>query len=306
MLIFQKIAPGKPMLGRLSSGLFSAIVATATSVGSVAASGQITELEAVKTACCPDVVLEYAESLYEDLEYYRAITEYRRFLSYFPDAESRHHAQLRIVDSYLFGRQYEEAIRWSQTLVQRDDSPELVARAHLGMAHAFLRIRNLPRARDTATQATAIDDLEIRGRAFYALALARVLGGEWELSMDAFQAVPTESGLRDQAVLALQAVDNQRRISDRNPGVAALLNMVPGLGYAYIGQPQTAVAAFVVNGLGAIATYSAFSHGQPGLGAAVGLISVGWYTGGIYGARVGAMRDREARRARLFESLHRY
>jgi hypothetical protein len=69
-----------------------------------------------------------------------------------------------------------------------------------------------------------------------------------------------------------------------------VLGVLPGLGYLYDGYKRTALTAFLVNGLFLWGTAEAFRAGDEGVGAAVGGIGLGWYTGNIYGSVVSARR----------------
>lgn len=64
-------------------------------------------------------------------------------------------------------------------------------------------------------------------------------------------------------------------------GLNALL---PGAGYLYVGQKQSALTAFLLNGLFIAAAVHFFTHGHTAAGLIVTSFESGWYFGGIYGA----------------------
>lgn len=66
---------------------------------------------------------------------------------------------------------------------------------------------------------------------------------------------------------------------------AQLLNAaIPGAGYLYIGQTQSAITAFLLNGLFIWASVYFFQHGNTAAGIIFTSLETGWYFGGIYGA----------------------
>lgn len=66
---------------------------------------------------------------------------------------------------------------------------------------------------------------------------------------------------------------------------AQLLNtFLPGSGYLYIGQKQSALTAFLLNGLFIWGSVYSFQQGQIALGSILTSLEAGWYFGGIYGA----------------------
>ncbi len=64
----------------------------------------------------------------------------------------------------------------------------------------------------------------------------------------------------------------------------ALNSFLPGAGYLYLGQKQSAMTAFLLNGLFVAATVHFFNHKQYAAGAITLSFETGWYFGGIYGA----------------------
>ncbi|MBS0620236.1 MAG: tetratricopeptide repeat protein [Verrucomicrobia bacterium] len=86
----------------------------------------------------------------------------------------------------------------------------------------------------------------------------------------------------------------------KSPGRAQSLNaLLPGAGYLYLGQKQSAATAFVLNGLFIGASAYFFSEGNLAAGAIFTSFEAGWYFGGIYGAGLEAKAYNE----RLYESL---
>lgn len=68
-------------------------------------------------------------------------------------------------------------------------------------------------------------------------------------------------------------------------GTAKALNAVlPGAGYLYLGQKQSALTAFLLNGLFITASYCFFHQGNIAAGAIFTSFETGWYFGGIIGA----------------------
>jgi tetratricopeptide (TPR) repeat protein len=89
----------------------------------------------------------------------------------------------------------------------------------------------------------------------------------------------------------------------KNPSLAGFLNAaIPGLGYLYIGQKQSAFTAFCLNALFISSTGYFFYKGNYPAGVITLSFETGWYLGGILGAKEGAMLYNE----RLFETHAHY
>ena len=98
------------------------------------------------------------------------------------------------------------------------------------------------------------------------------------------------------------------RKSKKHPETAAMLNaLLPGAGYAYVREYQTAATALLFNGLFIVATCQFFSVHQPAAGFIAGGFEGGWYVGGIVGAHMAATTYNERLREQLTKHyLHKY
>ncbi len=83
-------------------------------------------------------------------------------------------------------------------------------------------------------------------------------------------------------------------INAKSINKAKTLNAIlPGAGYYYIGQKNTAITAFIINSLFIAAAYYFFDHGNWAAGAITTSLEMGWYLGGINGAGLGAKEFNE-------------
>lgn len=60
---------------------------------------------------------------------------------------------------------------------------------------------------------------------------------------------------------------------------------VPGLGYFYLGQRKAALTSFLINAFLIVGTSQLFLNQYYTLGSLTALLEIGWYVGGIFGAK---------------------
>lgn len=90
------------------------------------------------------------------------------------------------------------------------------------------------------------------------------------------------------------------KLQKKSTFTAQTLNaFLPGAGYFYVGQTQSAITAFLLNGLFIWSSVYFFQHGNAAAGAIFTSLEAGWYFGGIYGAGQEAKLYNE----RLYESV---
>ena len=101
--------------------------------------------------------------------------------------------------------------------------------------------------------------------------------GNVEEGRELAEEYPQEKYLQD----ILVAYDKEKKSIGKAQAFNALL---PGAGYLYLGQKQSAITAFLLNGLFITAAYEFFHHGNTAGGIIFTSFEAGWYFGGIYGA----------------------
>lgn len=93
---------------------------------------------------------------------------------------------------------------------------------------------------------------------------------------------------------------DEYRTQKKSVSQAQLLNtFLPGTGYLYLGQTQSAITAFLLNGLFIAAAAQFFIHDHVAAGIICTSFEMGWYFGGIFGAGLEAKHYNE----RLYEQL---
>lgn len=102
----------------------------------------------------------------------------------------------------------------------------------------------------------------------------------------------------------LSALCTTYNAQSKNPVTAQALNAIlPGAGYCYIGQYQTAATSFVMNALFIAAALQLFSAHQPAAAIIASSFEVGWYLGGITGGGLAANTYNQQLREGLTKSF---
>jgi putative membrane protein insertion efficiency factor len=231
--------------------------------------------EKLKTAGEAEKLLfNFALDLTLQADYYRAVTEYKRFVHQFPDSKLASDARLLQAIATLFADRIDEATRFlEETPAPADLDGESMHRYLLAYAY-FSRQRY--------------------AEALAALGAMDVSNPDWAAEVKHMKFVTlVASGEYDQA-RELFPIPSTDEISSRSPTLSGIMSAIlPGSGQVYCGRPGDAAAAFVLTGVFAAATWEAAEEELEivaGLTAVVGLL---FYIGNIYGAVNGAHRYNE-------------
>jgi hypothetical protein len=218
-------------------------------------------------------------------DYYRAATCFQKARFLLNTSQSPHEAQLlhALLLTYSLGNRYQEAISvWEkeQDTVSITD-PE-IARDCISLLYEAYTHVNRPKEAASLLLALPPDD-PLKNK----LPLFRnMTTNDEEALLQTPEAAAAVGKNEHQEALALVAEYRSRR---RDPTTARVLNAVlPGGGYVYVHQYQTATTALILNGLFIAATWQLFVAHQQAAAIIAGTFEGGWYLGGIVGAGLAA------------------
>ena len=229
----------------------------------------------------------------------QAIVEYKRLLKYYPQTALVRPVSLSIFRCLIRTGEYLEAIHWGQQLIAGSDSSYYQREIGLGIGTCFLTLGNFGAALDYLQRMNVQSDTEIEAERNFLSSVAYSNQLKWRRAKAHFQKIPPESKWFDRAERSIYLCDLGMNTRPKSPAVAGILSIVPGLGYLYSGFEQTALSAFVVNTLFFWGTYEAFDRGNDGVGSLLTILSLGWYSGGIYGSIACAKRRNDYENRRL-------
>ncbi len=229
---------------------------------------------------------EFAESLFEQADFYRAIGEYKRLIFLCPDAVALcEKAYFKTGVSYFRAKRWQSAIEaFDVFLISFPDSRMAGEAMYLkGMSEKNLSLHDeaLTSFGDIIETGTG----EYRARAIYQSALVLVNMEKWERAGEMFSKVPRESKLYDSAGVFSAGLENIGNIPYKSPTVAGTLAaIVPGAGHLYTQRRRDAIVAFLLNGVFIWSAVELFNDEKYVTGGIVTFFELGWYTGNIYSA----------------------
>lgn len=217
--------------------------------------------------------LEFARHLETQNDFYRAITEYKRELFQADSELLKRKCHLGICRSYLSGR------KWIALNKAVNDA--FTIKGYLTLEHSAL----------IKAQALALWNL---GETLKANELLSRLKDDDSDTLRLKGWTAFAAGKQEEASAHFTKVNDSRlafhsknyRHKRKSPFLAGTMSaIVPGSGQLYTGQSvSSALGAFLVNALLFTACHEAFDDDQDALGAGLGALALGFYSGNIYGA----------------------
>jgi TolA-binding protein len=251
---------------------------------------------------------DFAESLFADGDYFRAITEYKRFLFYHSqDQILMEKSAFRIAESCFKARRWEEAIIELTRFI--DQYPESTLRIDAVFLKGLSEKQIKAHEAALSTFNTILKESSpvYYDKAVYQIALIRLEQRQWQEAKDALGRVPTNSPIFKSAKLLSSGLDRMENIRQKDPIVAGTLAaFLPGAGHLYAGRAKDAMVSFLLNGSFIWAAVELYDHKNYAAAAIVTLFELGWYSGNIYSAASSAHKYNRKAQNRFIENLLEY
>ena len=228
-----------------------------------------------------DNLFAFAQHLQQSDDSYRAITEYRRFIFYYPDDQRVIESQYRIGECYLLGEQFESAAEaFSSALTLSTDanwrfkSDFALAKTYFISSHfqrSFMQLNSLKMKK---IPEKFIDSVN------YSLIWCHLKTKQPQYALDVFNQVLTHDSLHSPLGSLLESLQD---FKFKKPWIAGALSAaVPGAGQLYAGRPRDAWMSFVLNSLFIGCIVYAVNEDHNETAALMGFFELGFYSANIY------------------------
>jgi tetratricopeptide (TPR) repeat protein len=239
-----------------------------------------------------DQLLIFAEQLMQEGEYFRAITEYRRFLFYYPDDPRRAMVHFSIGLAFYRGESYVKAMQTFQEVTQHYPNTTYGKQAWLWKGESLIRQGQYVTADQLYSEITErFPHDRIGQQARYRRAWTLLYRRQWRDAATQFRQVTSDSDLYQSAQLLAQEVLVGERLPTKSPALAGIFSgLLPGSGQLYNGRLGDALLAFFLNSLFIVGAVEAIHRNNLAVAAILSFFEAGWYAGNVYGAINGAKK----------------
>jgi tetratricopeptide (TPR) repeat protein len=216
-----------------------------------------------------------AKGFAKDFDFYQAITGYKRALYLIPSSEKQRKLELdyEMLLCYYIAKKYEEVIK----IYESTDLHFVNASFPVSHDLLIILIDSYNHMKQTAKATQMLGYLQH----YYPEAAEKLRVATYleEANIAALKSLSV-----DPSYSYLSPFLSQYEQSKKSVSKAQILNtFLPGAGYLYIGQKQSALTAFLLNGLFIGASYYFFHVGNVPAGIIFAGFESGWYFGGVYG-----------------------
>lgn len=231
-------------------------------------------------------ILGFAEALFHNGDYFRAITEYKRFLFLYPSDARAGRVQLQIGISYQRGQQWEDARKTFEEIVRQHPEAEIRAEAAYRIgATSFEQGRYAQAIADLRPVAERYSHTAAGEQARYLLGWSYLRARQWPEASQTFATIDATSPLFPSSRALADAARAGEELPRKSPVLAGLMSaVIPGTGQFYTGRWRDGTVALLLNGAFLAAGLEAVSAGNEAAAGLLLFFEAAWYSGTIYGA----------------------
>lgn len=247
-------------------------------------------------------LFQFADSLFREEDYYRAITEYKRFVFLHPKHPKSEEAKFLIGFSYLKGEKWDAAIEQFETFSEPLNSFSEKKEFLTGQTH-FLANRKSTARSEWQNFIKHYPKSKFADASRYQMGWSYFLEEDREKAKEEFRKI-NKKEIQQHAIQMTSEIDRWNDHPRRSPFLAGMMSaIVPGSGQWYTGRFWDGCSALLLNG---IFIYGVYKTVDEKLYIPAGILSffgLGFYGGNIFSAISGAHKFnqnvKESHRQRL-------
>jgi tetratricopeptide (TPR) repeat protein len=245
--------------------------------------------------------LSFADKLFDQTEYYRAITEYERAL-YFDckNINDSIYCYYQIIKSYYRGKEFDNAVSFIRSnRSQIDKNLEIATKLNYYTGICYLKLE-MP---SFSLYYFEKDSSYAKSKLFSGI--SHLYLHNWECAQTKFLSVlnSDDTEVAKIAGIMLEYCNGGRKTGRKNPYLAGSLSIIPGLGYLYTKHYQSALSAFTLNLLLFGSSYEFQYRGYKVVSITALAFAIAWYIGNIFGSVSSANRLNEKSEKEFIEGI---
>jgi tetratricopeptide (TPR) repeat protein len=228
----------------------------------------------------------FADYLFREGEYYRAITEYYRLIYQYTDSTKKTELFKNIGLCYYYGADYQRYITFfNKKQHYFETKPTIRTEMELYLGKSYYHLNNYQTAISTLEWSDISLDNSFFSETQFFLGIVYSRAFNWQKAIEKMQSIEQDSPYKAAAENFSRSLQNSSKLPEKKPVLAGILSaIIPGSGYIYSNRVGTGISALVINGLLIWTISDAIKKEQYGLATTAGFFGIGWYVGNIKGS----------------------
>ena len=234
-------------------------------------------------------IYQFCLKLFDEGEYYRAITEAKRYIAVVPGGKNIEEMYLLIANAYLLSEEWSEAVEnYDRFIISFPDSAYL-HQVTFSKAICLIKMKDYKKAEILFQKIIDDSDPSKKTESVLWKILLLINENRFEEIDKLLDEGFIRNLVKQKIDIIQQTIRFKKKLSYKSPRLAGAMSAIlPGSGQFYIERYKDGTYSFILNALFIWGAYAAFENDNIGLGCVMTIFEAGWYTGSVYGAVSGA------------------
>lgn len=249
--------------------------------------------------------MDLADHFFSAGDYYRAITEYKRFLFFFPHSPQTEEVYFKMAKSYLRGQKWADALLTLDRLQKQFPHSSRQGEAYLLKGLCYLGQKEYTQGHYFLQRASvASPGTPIADEAYFQAGRAYIEEEKYKEAAWAFSKIDRTSPLFARGEYWVQGLEKINEVPQKSPLAAGMLAAIlPGAGHLYGERYRDAAVAFLLNAAFIWGMVEAFQRENYAVGVLLTFFELGWYSGNIYSAISSAHKYNKQKKKEYLQEL---
>jgi tetratricopeptide (TPR) repeat protein len=230
-------------------------------------------------------LLGFADKLYKDHEFDKALVEFQRFLYYFPNYSSKYNVMLKMARCYKYSGFHDNAAEILTGIISSGYEKGVIDDAlfELGDTH-YLFGEYEGAAIEFKKLYEETQDFDLKNKAGFMLTFSYLRADEASKASDTTTAMEWRKSISSENFQKLvHGVRDYYNLERKSPLLSGVMSaVIPGTGHFYISRYRDGVLALILNGLFATCAYEFFDKGHTSPGILFSFFEMSIYSGTIF------------------------
>ena len=229
----------------------------------------------------------FADYLFKEGEYYRAVIEYYRLTYITSDSNKKAYLFRNIGLCYYHGADYDGFISFvNEHNLYFSLNPNIRAEMTLYLARSYYHLNDYQKAISTLEWSKDRDNNLFfnDNQLVSAISHARIF--EWQKAIEKLELINNDYPGKTPSESITLSLKNFNKLPQKSPFWAGMLSaIIPGTGYVYCNRKGTGITSFIVNGLLLLTIREAVIKENYWFAGTVSFFGIGWDIGNIKGSK---------------------
>jgi tetratricopeptide (TPR) repeat protein len=253
-----------------------------------------------------EMILDFANKLFDEQKFDKAVIEYERILEYFPGSDKKFEVQIKIARCYKLSKDFDNAQKVLLELKSGQYDNSLIERASFELGDTYYLYGEYDDAiNEFNVLSNKSNDAVMKEKSAIMSTFSYLRKDDTLDALNLISKMDLDGNYKTGNIQKLfEGVKDYSKIDRKSPRISGILSsIIPGSGHMYIKRYRDGILAFVLNSLFITSSVESFDKGYIAPGILFAVIESAIYSGTIFSSVSQTYKYNDYNRNRFIDRL---